>query len=56
MCVGRPLDGIEVRIIKISDDPIEEWSQDLVVADGEIGEITVTGDLVTRQYSLFQIE
>jgi len=50
MCVGRPLDGIEVRIIKISDDPIEKWSQDLVVADGEIGEITVTGDLVTRQY------
>lgn len=50
MCVGRPLDGIEVRIIKISDDPIEKWSQDLIVADGEIGEITVTGDLVTRQY------
>ncbi|MFC1826045.1 fatty acid CoA ligase family protein [Thermodesulfobacteriota bacterium] len=50
MCVGRPLGGIEVRIIKISDDPIQKWSQDLVVADGEIGEITVTGDLVTRQY------
>jgi len=50
ICIGRPLDGIEVRIIKISDDPVEKWSQDLVVADGEIGEITVTGDLVTRQY------
>jgi acyl-CoA synthetase (AMP-forming)/AMP-acid ligase II len=50
MCVGRPLDGIEARLIKISDDPIENWSEDLVVADGEIGEITVTGNLVTRQY------
>jgi len=50
MCVGRPLDGLEVRIIKISDDPIDKWSQDLVVADGEIGEIAVKGDLVTRQY------
>jgi len=50
MCIGRPLDDIEVRIIKISDDPIEKWSQDLVVADGEIGEIAVTGDLVTWQY------
>jgi acyl-CoA synthetase (AMP-forming)/AMP-acid ligase II len=50
MCVGRPLDGLEVRIIKIHDDPIIKWSHDLVVADGEIGEITVKGDLVTRQY------
>lgn len=50
MCVGRPLNELQVCIIKISDDPIEKWSQNLVVDDGEIGEITVTGDLVTRQY------
>lgn len=50
ICVGRPLDGIQVRLIKISDDPIHQWSEDLLVADGEIGEIVVKGDLVTRQY------
>jgi len=49
-CVGRPLDGIEARIIKIIDDPIVEWSDRLLVPDGDIGEIAVKGDLVTRQY------
>ena len=50
ICVGRPIDDILVNIITISDDPIAEWSDDLVVPDGEIGEITVKGDLVTRHY------
>ena len=49
-CIGRPINDLQVRIIKISDDPINEWSEDLVVKHGEIGEITVRGDLVTRQY------
>ena len=50
MCVGRPVNDIEVCIIKISDDPIEQWSDDLIVPDGDIGEITVRGDLVNRRY------
>lgn len=50
MCVGRAIEGIDVRIIKISDEPIENWSEKLVVGDGEIGEITVKGDIVTTQY------
>jgi len=50
MCVGRVLDGIDVRIIEISDEPIEKWSDSLMVPNNEIGEIAVSGDLVTRQY------
>ena len=50
LCVGRSLEGLDVRIIKISDDAIGKWSDDLSVPDNEIGEIAVTGDLVTRQY------
>ncbi len=50
ICIGRPINDLEIRIIKISDDPINKWSNDLVVEDCEIGEITVKGDLVTRQY------
>jgi acyl-coenzyme A synthetase/AMP-(fatty) acid ligase len=50
MCVGRPLEGIDVRIIKISDESIEGWSDKLSVGDGEIGEITVKGDIITREY------
>ncbi len=50
MCVGRPIQGMDVRLIRISDDPVKEWSDDLSVSDGEIGEITVVGDLVTESY------
>ncbi len=50
MCVGRPLDETEVRIIRITDDPIEEWSEDIVVERGDTGEITVKSGLVSRQY------
>ncbi len=50
ICVGRPLDGITARIIRILDEPINRWSNKLVLPDGEIGEITVSGDLVTREY------
>ena len=50
ICVGRPIEEIQVRIIKITDKPIEKWSDTLMVSNSEIGEITVSGDLVTRQY------
>ena len=49
-CIGRPINDIDIRIIKISDDPIEEWSDDLMVVRGDVGEITVKGALVSRQY------
>jgi len=50
MCVGRPIGETDVRIIHIADDPIEHWAEDLSVKDGDIGEIIVRGDLVTRAY------
>jgi len=50
MCIGRPLDEVEVQIINITDAPIEEWSDDLIVQDGDIGEITVKGEVVSKQY------
>ncbi len=49
-CVGRPLEGTMVRLIVITDDPIGEWSDDLLVGPGEVGEIVVKGGLVTREY------
>jgi acyl-CoA synthetase (AMP-forming)/AMP-acid ligase II len=50
VCVGRPVPGIEVRIIRISDDAIPEWCDDWLVPDGTIGEIVVSGPVVTREY------
>ncbi len=50
ICIGRPINNIDIQMIKISDDPIDAWSDDLRVAKGEIGEITVKGALVSREY------
>jgi acyl-CoA synthetase (AMP-forming)/AMP-acid ligase II len=50
ICIGRPINDLEVCIIKVTDGPIDKWSQDLMVPDSEIGEISVKGDLVTRNY------
>jgi acyl-CoA synthetase (AMP-forming)/AMP-acid ligase II len=50
ICVGRVFSGLNVRIIRISDDSIQHWSDDLVLPPGEIGEITVKGDVVTQKY------
>ena len=49
-CIGRPINDIPVKIIRITDDPIENWSEELEVEEGEIGEIVVQGELVTRGY------
>ena len=50
ICVGRALPGADVRFIGISDDAIAEWSDDLEVGDGELGEIVVAGEVVTKAY------
>jgi acyl-CoA synthetase (AMP-forming)/AMP-acid ligase II len=50
MCVGPPLPHVTCRIIRVSDEPIEQWNDSLVVPDGTIGEICVKGDVVTRSY------
>jgi acyl-CoA synthetase (AMP-forming)/AMP-acid ligase II len=49
-CVGMPLEGIHVEIIRLTDAPIPQWDDGLVLPDGEIGEIAARGDLVTRGY------
>ena len=48
--LGRPAPGITVKIIGISDGPIERWSSDLVLGPRQIGEICVFGPVVTPAY------
>ena len=50
MCVGQPITDTKVRIIRITDTPIAIWHDDLLVPDGETGEIIVKGHQVTRGY------
>jgi acyl-CoA synthetase (AMP-forming)/AMP-acid ligase II len=49
-CVGRPVAGNRVRIIRILDQAIADWSNELELPTGEIGEITVAGPSATDAY------
>ena len=49
-CIGRPINDTRIELIKITDDQIETWSEDLLVPPMEMGEIVVKGELVSRSY------
>lgn len=50
VCVGKPVEGIELHVIRITDEPIADWSDELILPTGQIGEIAVKGRNVTREY------
>ena len=50
VCLGKPIDGVTVRIIPITDEPIEEWQDSLTVESNAVGEITVQSAATTREY------
>jgi acyl-CoA synthetase (AMP-forming)/AMP-acid ligase II len=49
-CVGKAVPGVAVKIIKITDGPIEAWDDGLELRQGEIGEIVAQGPWITREY------
>ncbi len=49
-CVGRPFPGIAWKVIRISDEPIASLDDVVELPPGQIGEIVVSGPVVTRQY------
>ncbi|MEM9825459.1 MAG: fatty acid CoA ligase family protein [Planctomycetota bacterium] len=50
VCVGHRFEGVRWKVIEISDDPIESIDQIQELAPGKIGELIVSGPMVTRQY------
>ena len=52
ICVGRPVDGVDVALIRITDEPLAALTPDLLVADdGEVGEVVVRGAVVSPRYA-----
>jgi acyl-CoA synthetase (AMP-forming)/AMP-acid ligase II len=49
-CVGRPVAGVDVRILRMVDGPIATWEEAQVEPAGTIGEIVVRGEAVTAAY------
>ena len=49
-CVGRRFSGIQWRIIAIDDGPIATLDQAPGLPQGEIGELMVTGNVVSTRY------
>ena len=50
MCVGWPMEGITVKIIAFTDDPLDNIGDARFLPVGEIGEIAVKGPNVTKTY------
>ncbi|MEM6567102.1 MAG: fatty acid CoA ligase family protein [Planctomycetota bacterium] len=50
-CVGEPSPAIQIELIGITDEPIERWTDDLVVSAGHVGEVCVRGPVVTETYA-----
>jgi acyl-CoA synthetase (AMP-forming)/AMP-acid ligase II len=50
VCVGRPVPGMRVEVIHVTEEAVAAWSDDLAVPDGAVGEIVVQGPVVTREY------
>jgi len=49
-CVGRPLKGMEVRIIEITEAPLADIREAVILPQGRIGEIVVKGPVTTKEY------
>jgi len=50
VCIGKPVPGIRLEVIEISDEAIPVWKDSLRAPPGRIGEIVVQGGQVTRGY------
>jgi acyl-CoA synthetase (AMP-forming)/AMP-acid ligase II len=50
VCVGRPLPQMRLEVIRITDSPIDQWSDSLRMSPNEVGELVVWGPNVSKQY------
>ena len=50
ICVGKPIQGVDIKIIAICDDKIPDWDDTLALDKYQIGEIVVKGPMVSQAY------
>jgi len=50
ICVGKPAPGVRLQVIAIHDQVIDQWSDQLCVPQGVVGEIVVDAPQVTVAY------
>ncbi len=50
VCVGRPFDRIQWKVIEINDGPLDDISRIKELPPGQIGELIVQGPVVTTEY------
>ncbi|PAJ74729.1 peptide synthase [Pseudoalteromonas sp. NBT06-2] len=54
ICVGKPVEGVNIEIINITEDDIVDWNTvintDILLKPNQIGEIVVKGPMVSRTY------
>jgi acyl-CoA synthetase (AMP-forming)/AMP-acid ligase II len=49
-CVGRPFPDVRIHVMRISEEPVEKWSDELALPQGEVGELVVDGPIVSPEY------
>jgi acyl-CoA synthetase (AMP-forming)/AMP-acid ligase II len=50
MCVGSPLPGCQIKVIGISEHPLNSFSEKDVLPQGEVGELVARGPMVAECY------
>lgn len=50
ICVGQAIKGVSINIIGITEEAILYWDNSFCLKAGEIGEIVVTGPMVSQSY------
>jgi acyl-CoA synthetase (AMP-forming)/AMP-acid ligase II len=50
MCVGSPLPGCQIKVIGISEQPLNSFSEKDILPQGEVGELVACGPMVAESY------
>lgn len=50
ICIGYPVKGIDIKVIRITDEPVSEWGSNIQLPVNQVGEFAVKGPWVSTEY------